>query len=594
MNMPKRQKPEREIERRDPVHSWRRVRFLLFFVAAFGGLALFRLSTLQILGVGKWKALAENQHSVSQMIIPDRGGIFFRDGTGTYPVAVNQAFPLLSASPKEIEDPARTARSLADILGLDAEDIRAKLTKPDDAFEIIKKKLSDDEVSRVKALDLKGLSFTSEKYRYYPGRDLASQVIGFVSPDDKGVGIGRYGFESAWNDELQGKVGQVKQERDAGGRWISLTDRQTVSAKEGEDMVLTIDRVIQHEVEKILTASVEKHQADRGTAIVIEPTTGKILAMASTPSFDPNEYASVDDYSKFMNPAVSSSYEPGSVMKPITIAMGIEEGKITPDTEYVDTGAVTESGYTIHNSENKVYGRSSMTKVLEESINTGVIFVEKQVGNRRFADYLDRFGFGKKTGVILPAELSGNTKTLGNFNRNLEFYTAAFGQGITSTPLQMVMAYEALANGGVLMKPQLIERIFHRDGREEDVAPTEVRRVVSEDTAKQVGGMLRDVVTNGHGKRADVPGYLVVGKTGTAQVAKAGEKGYQDGLSIGTFVGYAPQNDPKFVLLVKIDNPKDVQWAESSAAPVFGEVMKFLLDYAKIEPTEVIGNQKSK
>lgn len=586
--MPKRQRLENRNMEGGAARPQRRVRLLLFFVIAFGTLAVLRLSMLQIAGGEKWRALASDQHSVSRTIIPDRGEIYLRDGSGTYPVAVRQEFPFLYASPKEIEDVEATSRFLADTLGMDMDGIREKLAKPDDSFEIIKKKLSDKEAADVRGAGRRGLSVASETYRYYPGSDLASQVIGFVSPDDQGVWVGRYGFEAARNDDLQGKVGQVTQERDAAGRWISLADRQTTSAETGESFVLTIDRVIQHEVEKILVASVAKHGADRGTAIVIEPKTGKILAMASTPSFDPNEYGSVDDYARFMNPAVSSSYEPGSVMKPITMAMGIEEKKVSPNTEYVDTGSITESGYTIHNSEDKVYGRSTMTHVLEESINTGVIFVEKQIGNKRFSDYLNRFGFGEKTGIDLPAELSGNTKTLGNFNRNLEFYTAAFGQGITSTPLQMAMAYQALANGGVLMKPQIIDTILHEDGREESVSPVEMRRVVSEDTAEQIGGMLRSVVTNGHGKRADVPGYLVVGKTGTAQVAKAGEKGYQDGLSIGTFVGYAPQHDPRFVLLVKIDNPKDVQWAESSAAPVFGDVMKFLLDYAKVEPTEAV------
>ena len=505
---------------------------------------------------------------------------------------MNQDFPYLTVSPKEIEDPEATARSLAEILGMDEGDILAKLSKPDDAYEVIKKRLSDDEVSRIKALGRKGIYLASEKFRYYPGGDLASQVVGFVSPDDKGAAVGRYGFEASMNDELEGTAGQVVQERDAAGRWISLGDRRTTTAETGENVVLTIDRVMQHEVEKIITDGVAKHQADRGTAIVVDPKTGKILAMASVPSFDPNGYATVDDYSKFMNPAVSFSYEPGSVMKPITMAMGIEEGKVSPDTEYVDTGSVTQSGYTIHNAMNKSYGRSTMTKVLEQSINTGVIYVEKQIGNKRFSEYLDRFGFGKPTGIELPAELPGNIRQLGNLNNTIGFYTASFGQGVAATPLQMVMAYQALANGGVLMKPQLIDQVFHPDGTVEDVPPTEARRVVSEETAKTIGIMLRSVVVNGEGHRADVPGYLVGGKTGTAQVAKAGEKGYQDGLAIGTFVGYAPVNDPKFVLLVKIENPKDVQWAESSAAPLFGDVMKFLLDYAKVEPTETVKGNK--
>jgi stage V sporulation protein D (sporulation-specific penicillin-binding protein) len=233
-----------------------------------------------------------------------------------------------------------------------------------------------------------------------------------------------------------------------------------------------------------------------------------------------------------------------------------------------------------------------MTKVLEESINTGVIFVEKLVGNARFAEYFDRFGFGRKTGVELPAELSGDTKNLDDVRRDIQFFTASFGQGVTMTPLQMISSYQVLANGGLLMRPSIMEKYIHADGREELSEPSEVRQVVSKETATLLGDMLENVVENGHGKRAAVPGYRVGGKTGTAQVAKKGEKGYDDGLTIGSFVGYAPIGDPKFVVLSKIDNPKDVVWAESSAAPVFGDVMKFLLFYAKIEPTEEIQNAK--
>src|SRR3989338_4220713 len=239
-------------------------------------------------------------------------------------------------------------------------------------------------------------------------------------------------------------------------------------------------------------------------------------------------------------------------MKPLVMAMGIEEGKVTPLSEFVDTGSVSEAGYTIRNSEDKVYGRSTMTEVLNQSINTGIIYVEKLLGNKTFGDYFTRFGFGERTGIDLPAELAGNTKNLSNARSTISFFTAAFGQGVTTTPLQ----------------------------------PERVRQVVSVETSQTMGQMLRDVVVNGHGKRADVPGYQVGGKTGTAQVAKNDARGYQAGVSIGSFIGYAPLDDPRFVVLVKLDNPKNVEWAESSAAPTFGEIMKFLLGYAKIKPTE--------
>lgn len=567
-----------------------RVRYLLLIIFFVGAVLVCRLYFLQVFSHEKWVALAESQHNAFQELLADRGEIYMHDGDGRYPLAVNREYAMLYVVPKAVEEKDRTALELSRILGIDAGTIHDKLDRPDDPFEIIKKRLSDDEVARVKELRLKGVEFLPEKYRYYPAGELASQVVGFASLGEKG-GAGGYGIEAAQDVKLRGTTGALTQEKDASGRWIPLSDRDIVSAKNGDSIVLTLDRVIQYETEKILHEAVERHQADRATAIVMDPKTGNILSMASFPQFDPNNYSQAEDYSVFLNPSVSLTYEPGSIMKPVTMAIGIEEGKVSPNTEYVDTGVVQIGGYDIRNSENKVYGRSTMTEVLDESINTGVIFVEKLVGNKLFGDYMRRFGFGERTGVTLPAELAGNIRNLENTRSDIQYFTASFGQGVAVTPLQIINAYAVLANGGRLLRPHIIDRIIHADGSEETIEPEEVRRVLSEDTSRMIGTMLRSVVVNGHGKRADVPGYLVGGKTGTAQVAKSDGKGYEDGLSIGSFVGYAPIGDPRFVVLVKIDNPKDVQWAESSAAPTFGQIMKFLLEYARVNPTEEIVNK---
>ena len=308
--------------------------------------------------------------------------------------------------------------------------------------------------------------------------------------------------------------------------------------------------------------------------------------MANQPSFDPNNFSQTEDISRFSNPAISEPYESGSVFKAFTEAIGLDDGKISPDTTYSDTGTVSEAGYEIHNSDLKANGTQTMTQVLEKSLNTGVIYIEKLVGNKNFADYVSRFGFGQKTGIDLPGEVPGNTRNLLNPKTTINFFTASFGQGISVTPLQLAAAYSALANKGTLMKPQIVDQLNYADGHSEQIQPEEVRQVISETAAQQAGQMLRDVVTNGHGKKADVPGYLVCGKTGTAQVAKTGSKGYQEGINIGSFAGFAPLNDPQFVVIVKIVNPKGVEWAETSAAPTFGSVMKFLLEYYKVQPTE--------
>ncbi len=562
-----------------------RVHFLLFVILLTGLVVVARLFFLQVLSHDKWVALAEGQHNATLELSADRGEISMRDGENEYPLAVNREYETVYVVPKDVVEKDTVAVELSRILGMDAGVIRDKLDRPNDPFEVIKKRLTDEEATRVRELKQKGVALLPEKYRYYPAGELAAQVVGFASLGEKG-GAGGYGVEASFDKDLRGQTGTLLQEKDASGRWIPLSDRDIMHAENGDSFVLTLDRVIQYETEKILKESLEKYAADRATAIVMEPKTGKILSMASVPQFDPNNYSKVEDYSLFLNQAVSTAYEPGSIMKPLTMAIGIEDGKVSPTTEYTDTGAVVEAGYTIRNAEDKVYGRSDMYKVLDESINTGVIYVEKLVGNRLFGEYLRRFGFGERTNIALPAELPGNLRNLQNDRATINFFTASFGQGITATPIQMVTAYAALANGGRLLKPAIVDKVIHADGSETLTEPIEVRRVVSEETSRLMGQMLRSVVVNGHGKRADVPGYLVGGKTGTAQVAKTGEKGYEEGVSIGSFVGYAPLNDPQFVVIVKLDNPKNVEWAESSAAPTFGDIMKFLLEYAKIKPTE--------
>lgn len=562
-----------------------RSRFLTSVLFLAGAIILSRFTYLQIVDREHFVALAEEQHLISQALLAKRGEIFLRDGDTVYPAAVNREYKMAYAVPKLIDDAGATALAVATVLGLEENKVRERLTNRQDPFEVLKKRISPEEEARLKELNLKGVKFLPETYRYYPADSLASKTLGFVGPAEAGE-VGIYGVEASYNGELAGQHGRVSQERDAAGRWISLREREHAPARDGENLVLTIDRVVQHEVEKILREANVAFGADSSSAIVMEPKTGKIVAMATVPDFNPNEYGKTEDLSLFMNQAVSIPYEPGSIMKPITMAIGLDTQKIVPTTEYTDTGVVEEAGYKINNAENKVYGRSSMTKVLEQSINTGMIFVERQIGNLEFREALKRFGFGSKTGVRLPAEHAGNLRNLDNLKGNLQFYTAAFGQGITATPLQLVTAYAALANDGVLMQPQIVDRIMRSDGSEVPVEPREVRRVISQEASQAIGTMLRNVVVNGHGKRANVPGYLVGGKTGTAQVAKTDAKGYADGETIGSFAGYAPIDDPRFAIVVKFDNPKDVIWAESSAAPTFGKIMAFLLRYARVQPTE--------
>jgi len=564
-----------------------RLYILATSIVIFGIIILARLYTLQVIAHPKYRAIAEGQHKVFSELTARRGEVYLQSKKEKYPLAVNRDYLMVFLEPKLVEDKKIVVENISYILKMEKSEIEEKLSDSDDMFEVVKRKISQEEADKIKKLNLKGVKITTENFRYYPGEELASHIVGFIGSDGEKL-RGMYGIESAWENELKGENGKLSQERDNRGRWISIIDRDLIPAEDGFDLILTIDEAVQYEVEKILKEAMEKHRADSGSIIVQDSKTGKILAMTNYPDFNPNEFGKVEDMSAFINSSVSSAYETGSVFKTITLATGIDTGVISPSTTYVDTGIVHEAGYSIENSDFKSYGEQTMTEVLEKSLNTGVIFVEKLVGNKRFAEYVERFGFGNSSGIELPGEASGNIKNLEKINRDIQFFTASYGHGITATPLQLANAYSAIANNGKLMKPQIVDKIIYNNGDEKITEPEEIRQVIKSDTAKQMLEMLGSVVENGHGKRAGVLGYKVGGKTGTAQVAKSGEKGYEENITIGSFAGIAPINDPKFTVIVKIANPKDVLWAESSAAPAFGKVMNFLLNYYNVAPTETI------
>ena len=566
------------------VSNWRIYALVFLFFAIIFGLFC-RFYNLQVIQYAQYQALAEGQHSFFKNLIPKRGEIFMKDKDGLYPVAVNRETKMAYAVPKEIENASQAAFAVASILQMDATELKTKFEKPDDMYEVLKHRLNEEEIAKINGLKLKGIHLSDESYRYYPSSELAANVVGFVGWRDAVLG-GQYGLESYFDDQLQGMEGSLFHQRDASGGWISVGQKEMTSAKDGDTLVLTLDHIVQYQTEKLLKNAVEKYAASGGNITIMDPMTGKILAMASYPTFNPNNYAQVEDIGAFRNPPVNDAYEPGSVFKAFTIAAGLDSNKISPDSTYVDTGSIKEAGYTIHNSDMKTNGLQTMTQVLEKSLNTGVIYVEKLLGNKNFSDYVERFGFGEQSEIDLKGEARGNINNLKNLKSDIQFFTAAFGQGITVTPIQLAAAYSALANGGSLMKPQIIDRIVYARGSEEVVQPQEIRRVISQKAAMQTAQILNSVVINGHGKRAGVPGYMVAGKTGTAQVVDAETKGYAEGKSVGSFAGFAPVDNPKFTIVISLTDPKNVEWAESSAAPAFGELMKFLLEYYNIEPTE--------
>ena len=347
------------------------------------------------------------------------------------------------------------------------------------------------------------------------------------------------------------------------------------------DIVLTIDKNIQAYTEDKLESVLKKWDARGGTIIVQDPNTGKILAMADKPTFDPNNYS---DYptALFLNKGVQEVFEPGSSYKPITMAMGLDLAKVTPQTTFTDEGFIKAAEYTIRNFSNKVFGLQTMSQVLEKSINTGAMFVENSVGDDNFLNYTINTGFGQRTGIDLPGEVNGDITNLYS-GRKINYLTASFGQGIAVTPIQLINAYSAIANGGKLMRPYVVEKIVKEGGEETVTKPEIISIPFSKKTSDKLKTMLVGVVDNGFDK-AKIKGYDIAGKTGTAQIPD-GKGGYDEKEFIHDFLGFAPGLDPKFVILIKMDRPKGIQFAADSLSPTFREVAQFLINYYKIPPT---------
>jgi len=563
-------------------------RFLVGFIllCVLGFVFVLRLAKFQILDREMYSVLASDQHDMQYKIQPARGRILIRDAQDgkDYPLAANRDSWNVFAVPRNMKDPVMVAHELAPVLGVPDVDLVTKLTsKPDDPYELLAKDVPQETLKTLQDKAYEGVGFTRQTARLYPETGMGGQVIGVVTANDQGNLIGRYGVESSFQESLAGHVGTLAAEKDARGRRLIFANASLQEAVDGSDVVLTLNRSIQYQACDKIRKGVEEYAADSGTIIIMEPQTGAILAMCSWPDFDPSNLKEIKDVSVFNNPAVFTSYEPGSVFKAVTMAAGIDTNKVGPRTTYTDKGFEEIDDFKIKNSDEKAHGVQTMTEVLQLSLNTGTIFVERLLGKGIFRSYVSKFGFGKKSGIELKPEGEGDVSSL---ERKGEVFsaTASFGQGITVTPIQLLSAFAAIGNRGRQMKPHIVAEIRHPDGSAEKIEPSLMSQPVGSRTAQLLTGMLISVVENGHSKLAAVPGYYVAGKTGTAQVAKKDGKGYEKDAVIATFIGYAPANDPKFVMLVKFDRPRKVAWAETCAAPVFSDMAKYMLQYFNIKP----------
>ncbi|MBW6431779.1 hypothetical protein K0A96_01170 [Patescibacteria group bacterium] len=560
-----------------------RIRILVGFFIFLFLIGLGRLFYLMVTKNDFYAQVAASQHWAQDVVQPKRGKIYVRDDMtgGLYPLADNKALNLVFVSPEEIENAIEIADRLSPIIGVDKDKI-ISLIENNHTYVPLKRKLSFEVAEKIKSFNLKGVHLTPENSRYYPENNMASQVLGFVNDE----GVGNYGLEQKFNVELSGKPGLYKAEIDPTGKRIAFGEKILKDAVDGNDLVLTINRDVQAEAERLLNDQVKKFSAEGGSLIVMNPDNGEILAMANAPDFDPNLFSEVKNYNLFRNPSVHDLFEPGSIFKVITMASALDSKKIEPDTEYDDTGSITLGGHKIMNSDRKANGLVTITKVLELSLNTGTTFVMQQLGKVSFFEYLNKFGFGKPTGIELLGEEGGVVHSPDAVNDHT-YATMSFGQSITVTPIQMIASFATVANGGKLVQPHLVDEQITPDGKSIKTDKRPVAEIISQEATTKLKKMMISVVENGHGKQAAVKGYKIAGKTGTAQVPKKNGLGYESGKNIGSFVGFGPAESPRFVVLAKVNSPKGTPWAESTAAPIVGDMLDFLFKYYQVPPSEL-------
>ena len=550
--------------------------FALFAVGLAG-----RLFYLQVAMNEDLVLQSEKQYQRTVNIPVGRGSIFDRNMNE---LATNVDVESVYARPHEVLGKKQAARTIASALNLNQKSVYEKL-RLDRHFVWLKRKAAPTEVARLRNSSLSGVNFTSEDKRFYPKRELASGAIGFVGIDNQGLA----GIEHQFQSTLKGNTIRTVMEKDARGRPIRFSEGVDNQVWGNQGVVLTLDEVIQFFAEHHLKNQVEKYQAKSGIAVVMNPNTGEIYALANIPQYNPNSY-SIYQPQRWRNYAISNAYEPGSIFKPIVAAAVIDSGAALPDDMFFcengKFGIKTRNGEaTFGEADNHKFGWLTLKNIIVQSSNIGSIKIAQQLGQRSFYDYIRKFGFGQKSGVELPGETPGKLRELSSWGlRSLA--SISFGQEISVTPLQITAAMGAIANGGVLMAPRIAHAVINNGQVGDKFEPKTVRRVISAQTSRQMVGILKSVVKDGTGKKAAVQGYEIAGKTGTAQKYDPKTGGYSKTAFVSSFVGFAPADAAKVAILVMIDEPKGTHWGGSVAAPVFSSIARETLRYLNVPPSD--------
>jgi cell division protein FtsI (penicillin-binding protein 3) len=548
----------------------RRIRLLLAcFVLVFAG-TFARAVWLQGVSAGSLGRMAESQHREKRTIPATRGTIYDRDGVR---LAIGEQATTVYADPRQVKNALAVARAAQQIFGkkvVDANALYPQLADKTKAFVYIARKADPDKAAAFVKRGFDGINVYPEERRAYPQRSVAAPVLGFAGLDNAGIAGLEYGFDKL----LRGTAGEQTIVRDPFGRAIDTIS--STPEHEGSDVFLTIDHTIQANAESILRKTVRDWGAKSATAIVLDPRNGEILAMAQAPTYDANAFARSNP-ALTRNTAVTDAYEPGSTFKLVTVSGALSEGIVTPTTQFTLPYSIQVADRVIHDAEHRGTQTMSVAQILSQSSNVGTITLAQKLGGRELMRWMGRYGIGRVTGVDFPGESPGivlpyeqwSGSTIGN---------VPIGQGVAVTPVQMAAAYATVANGGIWTQPHLVERIAgHR------VPKPVTRRILAPTVNAEVAAMLGNVVADGTGVEAQIPGYHVAGKTGTAQKPDA-QGGYSGGHYVASFVGFVPATKPRLVVLVKVDEPTRAIWGGVVAAPAFAEIARFCLQYLEIPP----------
>lgn len=558
--------------------KWIRFRICLVTALFIGslGIILARAYELQVLQKDKLTSIAHSGYRGVVKLPPKRGMIYDRKGRE---LAVTVDMESIFAHPGHVQDKQRVAGDLAKALEAGEGRIR-ELLESERPFVWLARKAPPDRVARVKALGIDGVGFTTEARRFYPGKEIAGHVLGFAGEDNQGL----EGLEKQFDSLLKGPELILVQMRDALGRPFAVS-RPDPDEHRIRDLVLTIDKDIQYTTEQALKRAVEETGAKSGHSIVVDPQTGEVLAMAVVPLYNPNVFREHQPF-HWRNRAVTDNYEPGSTVKAYLLAAALDSGLVSPETKFFcEEGEYKVGRNTIRDHDREGHGFLTVDRIITYSSNIGAVKIGERIGYKRFIEYLNRFGFGQRTGIELPGERDGFVRPAKDA-KQIDKATAYFGQGMTANSLQLAMAMAAIANGGKLMRPYVVKEVRESGGKViEEAEPRVVRKVISEEAARQARKVLQNAAgEEGTGFPAAISGYRVAGKTGTAQKVDPDTRRYSAKHYTALFVGFAPAERPRMLMAVVVDEPKRKKYGGLAAAPVFREVGAWAMNRFRINP----------